>query len=93
MKYNILDCDVNLAIFSNLDLINQMIAICYATKSTMQDVMIYSTGSIAASTVSHHASSIGCRFEWSRNAWHPHELPGIHVLFDKPHNIMQQYIA
>ena len=43
MKYNPLDCDMTLAILFNLDLINQMIAICYATKSTMQDVMIYST--------------------------------------------------
>lgn len=84
MRYNVRDCDVVLELCFKLDLINTMVSICYATKSAIQDVLIYSTGAIATSCLSNYASNIDARFVWTRCDWQPETLPGAYVMFRKP---------
>lgn len=60
IKYNMLDCEATIDLCFSLDLINQIIALCSITRSYVLDVMLYSTGAIAASCLCHHAHNRRC---------------------------------
>jgi hypothetical protein len=55
IRYNMIDCKVTLDLCFSLDLVNQMIALCSITKSYILDVMLSSTGAIAASCLCNYA--------------------------------------
>ena len=84
IRYNMRDCEVTLDLCFNLDLINQMIILCYATKSSMSDVCIYSTGAMAASCLTRYARDKGMGYVWNRCGWYPGTLAGAYVHFIAP---------
>jgi len=84
VRYNMMDCEVNLDLCFQLDLINQMMAICNITRSYMLDVMIYSTGAIAASALCASALRDDMKYVWTRCDYRPYEFEGGYVHFKKP---------
>jgi DNA polymerase elongation subunit (family B) len=83
-KYNMQDCEVTLNLCFKLDLINQMIAICNITRSYIVDVMVSSTGAIAASALCNYALNEGREYIWTRCDYHPVEFLGGYVQFKRP---------
>ena len=84
IKYNILHCEVTLDLCFSLDLINQIIALCSMTRSYILDVMLYSTGAIAASCLCNRAYDKNCRYVWTRCDYWPSEFEGGEVYFRSP---------
>ena len=84
VHYNMQDCIVNLELCFNLDLINQIVAICNITHAYIGDVTLYSAGEIAASALCHKALSNRQRYIWTRYDYHPRDFLGGHVHFKRP---------
>jgi DNA polymerase elongation subunit (family B) len=78
VRYNMMDCQVNLDVCFKLDLMNKMVAICNATRSYIIDVILYSTGATAASALCSYALRCGKEYVWTRCDYHPVEFLGGH---------------
>jgi len=82
--YNNIDCRVVLKLCKHLDLINQIIALCYCSRSWIEDVMLYNTGAMATSCICFNAMLHKCTYNWTRCDWHPLNFKGGEILFDQP---------
>jgi DNA polymerase elongation subunit (family B) len=82
--YNMMDCEVTLELCFKLDLVNQLIAISNITRSYIIDVMLSSTGAIAASALCAYALTRQCRYNWTRCDYHPDNFEGGYVHFRRP---------
>ncbi len=65
MTYNVINCQVTLELCFELDLINQRVALCFFAKSYVVDVMLSSSGAIAASSLSSYVWEQGYRYSWT----------------------------
>jgi DNA polymerase elongation subunit (family B) len=84
ITYNMTDCDVTLELCFKLDLINHLIAISNITRSYIIDVMLSSTGAIAASALCSYALTRQCRYNWTRCDFHPDNFEGGYAHFRRP---------
>eukprot|EP00978_Attheya_sp_CCMP212_P041928 scaffold247168_cov61-Attheya_sp.AAC.1 len=84
VTYNIQDCRATLSLCENLDLINQVVGLCYCSRAWGEDVMLYNTGAMATSCLCYRASLNNCVYNWTRCDWKPEEFEGGEVLFRKP---------
>ncbi len=84
IRYNMMDCEVTIGVCFKLDLINQIIAICAITKAYIIDVMLYSTGAIAASALCSRALENNMKYIWTRCDYQPPDFQGGHVHFKTP---------
>ena len=83
-KYNLMDCQVNLELCRHQDLLNQIVGLCRITRSYILDVMIYSTGAMAASSLCSYALKQNKHYVWTRCDHYPKEFIGGHVHFRSP---------
>jgi len=79
--YNMRDCDATLGLCNKLDIINQVVSLCYGAKAWIRDVMLYNTGAMSLSSMCSIAWSKGYRYNWTRCDWIPDIFSGAHVLF------------
>lgn len=89
--YNIMDCCVVLELCKNLDLINQIIALCYCSRAWIEDVMLYNTGAMATSCICFNAMEHKCVYNWTRCDWKPQDFKGGEILYSQPliaHNVL-----
>jgi DNA polymerase elongation subunit (family B) len=83
-KYNLMDCQVNLELCRHQDLLNQIVRLCRITRSHILDVMIHSTGAMAASSLCSYALKQNKCYVWTRCNHYPKEFIGGHVHFRSP---------
>ena len=78
---NMRDCDATLGVCNKLDIINQVVSLCYVAKAWIRDVMLYNTGAMALSSMCSIAWTKGYRYNWTRCDWIPNVFSGGHVFF------------
>ena len=64
--YNLMDCHVVLELYKRLDLVNQIMALCYCLRAWTEDVVFYNTGAVATSCICFNAMKRGCAYNWTR---------------------------
>ena len=84
IMYNMMDCEVTIGVCFKLDLINQIIAVCAITRAYIVDVMLYSTGAMAASALCSRALERNMKYLWTRCDYQPPDFQGGHVHFKAP---------
>lgn len=82
--YNLGDCIANLELCKRLDLVNQVVSLCYASRAWIQDVMLYNTGAIATSCLCTAAYIRGYDFAWNRCDWRPESFRGGELIYTGP---------
>ena len=80
-RYNMRDCDATLGLCEKLDIINQVVSLCYGAKAWIRDVMLYNTGAMSLSSMCSIAWNKGYRYNWTRCDWIPNVFSGGQVLF------------
>ena len=83
-RYNIMDCEVTIELCKKLDLVNQIVALCYCSRAWAEDVMLYNTGAMATSCTCYNALKEGYRYNWTRCDWKPMDFRGGEILFSTP---------
>jgi hypothetical protein len=81
IHYNIRDCEATLALSERLDIINQIVALCYGAKTWIRDVSLYNTGAMSLISMCSIAWDKGYRYNWTRCDWVPDVFTGGQVLF------------
>ena len=84
VTYNIGDCIATLDLCAKLDLINQIVSLCYTAKAWVSDVLAYNTGTMASSCLCSHAHSRGYSISWTRCDWKPENFKGGEVIYTGP---------
>ena len=82
--YNLRDCTANLALCVKLDIINQVIALSYAARAWIEDVMLYNTGAMATSCLCSAAFTRGYEYNWTRCDWNPNDFKGGELMYFGP---------
>ncbi len=80
-NYNMRDCEATLALCERLDIVNQIVALCYGAKAWIRDVALYNTGAMSLSSMCSVAWSKGYRYNWTRCDWIPDVFTGGQVLY------------
>lgn len=80
-RYNIVDCEATLAVCKRLDMINQIVALCYGANAWIRDVLLYNTGAMSLSSMCSVAWKHGYKYNWTRCDWVPNTFVGGQVLF------------
>lgn len=80
-QYNMMDCDATLSLCNKLDMINQIVALCYGARAWIRDVALYNTGAMSLSSMCSVAWNHGYRYNWTRCDWIPDVFTGGQVLF------------
>ncbi len=80
-KYNMRDCEATLGLCQKLDIVNQVVTLCYGSKAWIRDVLLNNTGAMSLSSMCSLAWSKDCRYNWTRCDWLPKMFIGGHVLF------------
>ena len=57
-----MDCYVALELCKRLDLVNQIMALCYCSRAWIEDVTLYNTGAMATSCIFFNAMKKGCAY-------------------------------
>lgn len=65
-KYNMIDCVATLGLCQRLDIINQVVTLCYGSKAWIRDVLLNNTGAMSLSSMCSLAWSKGYRYNWTR---------------------------
>lgn len=84
VRYNLVDCMATLGLCTHLDLMNQVVALCYCSHAWVEDVMLYNTGAMATSCLCHSAANMGYVYNWTRCDWKPSQFYGGEILFRQP---------
>lgn len=80
-NYNIRDCEATLELCQKLDIIYQIVSLCYGAKAWIRDVILYNTGAMSLSSMCAMAWSRGYRYNWTRCDWIPSVFSGGQVFF------------
>jgi DNA polymerase elongation subunit (family B) len=67
-----------------LNIVNQLIALCFCSCAWADDVMLYNTGAMATSCVCFNTMNRGYVYNWTNCDWKPKEFKGGEMLFGRP---------
>lgn len=79
--YNMRDCEATLGLCQKLDIINQIVSLCYGAKAWIRDVALYNTGAMSLSFMCSRSWSKGYIYNWTRSDWIPSVFSGVQVFF------------